>query len=124
MSDVDDLLEVSEKAKTEEQANETFQFFARRYGAAYEVAKLLDIAQWVIGGITALAVPVLAVMAADSRSGGELFCSLSFLIMFAAATYISLMRAIAAFLRVLIDSAVGVAPGLSEEERLRILRKW
>jgi hypothetical protein len=124
MSDIDDLFEFSDTATDESTTNETFGFFAKRYAAAYGVANLIDIGQWVVAGATVLMMIGMVVLAADgNKPNGGMLCSISVLVLIAAGGYIFMMRAAAALLRVLIDSAVGVAPGLTDKERLKIVKK-
>ena len=104
-------------------------FYAERYGPAYKVAKRLMAIRGPIAGLTTLGVILSLCLVAAT---GGLFSSMGLLIGVAMAMFtiaigvliITILTIAASLLRIYIDVAIDLAPGLEPQDRLDLMQRW
>ena len=96
--------------------------FERRYAAAYKYARFLLVLRWLLPSLMiALAVYGATKSLGATASWGDADWWSTVPTFLYAATLFVLLTVAAALVRVLVDTAVALAPGLREEERLGLI---
>ncbi len=93
----------------------------RRYAPAYAVARLLKKLRLVIAVLSAAAIVFCLAMGVGGGLGSAIYLVFVPTFVFIGLGAWFLLDALAAFLRVAVDIAIGVAPGISDDEKLGLL---